>query len=74
MNSHKNAKGANETVSPAAYHNILDFSARVLATLGVEQPTEVTTVGQDFGSLIWNAEFDMLAPGMTESSITGEIG
>jgi hypothetical protein len=42
--------------------------------LGVEQPTEVTTVGQDFGSLIWNAEFDMLAPGMTESSITGEIG
>ena len=30
--------------------------------------------GQDFGSVRFNAEFDMLAPGMTESSITGEIG
>ena len=35
---------------------------------------ERTTVGQDFGSMIWNAEFDMLTPGMTESSITGDFG
>ena len=40
----------------------------------MEQPTEVTTVGQDFGSVIWNTEFDMMAPGMMESSITIEIG
>lgn len=31
---------------------------------------ERTTVGQDFGSVIGNAEFDMLTPGMMESSIT----
>ena len=31
---------------------------------------ERTKVGQDFGSVIWNADFDMLAPGRTESSIT----
>jgi hypothetical protein len=35
---------------------------------------ERTTVGQDYGSVIWNVEFDMLSPGMTKTIITSEIG
>jgi hypothetical protein len=31
---------------------------------------ERTLAGQDFGNGIFKAGFDMLAPGMTESSIT----
>jgi hypothetical protein len=35
---------------------------------------ERTLVDQDFGNEIVKAEFDMLAPGMTESSITNALG
>jgi hypothetical protein len=34
---------------------------------------ERTLAGQDFGNGIVKAEFDMLAPGMTESSITDAL-
>jgi hypothetical protein len=34
---------------------------------------ERTLAGQDFGNWIVKAEFDMLAPGMTESSITDDL-
>jgi hypothetical protein len=34
---------------------------------------ERTLAGQDFGNGIVKAEFDMLAPGMTEASITDDL-
>jgi hypothetical protein len=34
---------------------------------------ERTLAGQDFGNGIDKAEFDMLAPGRTESSITDDL-
>ena len=34
---------------------------------------ERTLAGQDFGNGIVEAEFDMLAPGMTETSITDAL-
>ncbi len=34
---------------------------------------ERAVAGQDFGNLTFDAEFDMLAPGMTESGITNAL-
>ena len=50
------------------------YTAAYLASDTTCSMAERTQVGQDFGSLIWKAEFDILAPGMTESSMTSNFG
>ena len=59
---------------PAVYHNILDFTARVLATLGVGQPLGLTsTISSHARDHEISAELSILIPDERSPTHCGSI-